>query len=407
MIPIDPTHVRIEFDQRVPMRDGITLSANVFLPAPAADQRYPTILMRTPYLKGSEPSFDTARYFAERGYVFVAMDVRGRGDSDGDFTPYVHDGRDGYDAIEWCAGQPWSDGRVGLHLVSGRVTQPMEAVDWERVYPHLPLLTMDERAGRRNAHWRTQIEHAQLDAHWEPLRYQSKFDQLDVPVLHISGWYDDEQIGTPLNYIGMTAHAATAEARASQRLLMGPWGHSINRAAKLGEVDFGPEAVIDLRGEELRWFDRWLKRQAAEGPADGGAPVRVFVMGANKWRDEREWPLARTQWTAYYLRSNGRANSRFGDGSLATEAPPADEPPDRYRYDPARPVPFITEPTSSQIGGPDDYAAAGHRFHGQAARRVADRLRAAALRRDGSRALPRGHGSSSLNRAWPRLPVLD
>ncbi len=233
----------------------------------------------------------------------------------------------------------------------------MEAVDWERVYPHLPLLTMDERAGRRNAHWRTQIEHAQLDAHWEPLRYQSKFDQLDVPVLHISGWYDDEQIGTPLNYIGMTAHAATAEARASQRLLMGPWGHSINRAAKLGEVDFGPEAVIDLRGEELRWFDRWLKRQAAEGPADGGAPVRVFVMGANKWRDEREWPLARTQWTAYYLRSNGRANSRFGDGSLATEAPPADEPPDRYRYDPARPVPFITEPTSSQIGGPDDYAA--------------------------------------------------
>jgi putative CocE/NonD family hydrolase len=408
VIPTDPTHVRIEFDQRVPMRDGITLSADVFLPAaPAADQRYPTILMRTPYLKGSEPRLDTARYFAERGYVFVAMDVRGRGDSDGDFTPYVHDGRDGYDAIEWCAGQTWSDGHVGtlggsypghiqwlaalhrpphlrtmivlvtpsdpfvetptglpspitlcwLHLVSGRVTQPMEAVDWERVYPHLPLLTMDERAGRRNAHWRTQIEHAQLDAHWEPLRYQSKFDQVDLPVLHISGWYDDEQIGTPLNYIGMTAHAATAEAQANQRLLMGPWGHQVNRAAKLGEVDFGPEAVIDLRGEELRWFDRWLKRQAADGSADGGAPVRVFVMGANKWRDEREWPLARTQWTAYYLRSNGRANSRFGDGSLATEAPPADEPPDRYRYDPARPVPFITEPTSSQIGGPDDYAA--------------------------------------------------
>ena len=244
-----------------------------------------------------------------------------------------------------------------LHYVSGRVNQMMEAVGWTEVYQHLPLLTMDERAGHRNARWRADIEHAQLDEYWAPLCYQDKFDRVDVPVLHISGWYDDEQIGTPLNYIGMTKHGATPAARTSQRLLMGPWGHVVNAESKMGEVDFGPQALIDLRGEELRWFDRWLKRQAADGPADGGAPVRVFVMGANKWRDEREWPPARAQWTAYYLRSDGRANSRFGDGSLATEAPPADEPPDRYRYDPARPVPFITEPTSSQIGGPDDYAA--------------------------------------------------
>ncbi|HEX6544574.1 MAG TPA: CocE/NonD family hydrolase, partial [Ktedonobacterales bacterium] len=100
---------------------------------------------------------------------------------------------------------------------------------------------------------------------------------------------------------------------------------------------------------------------AADGTEEApAAPVRIFVMGANAWRDEQEWPLARTQWTHYYLHSGGQANSRFGNGSLSRALPEA-EPTDSYRYDPARPVPFLTEPTSSQIGGPDDYAAAERR----------------------------------------------
>ena len=174
--------------------------------------------------------------------------------------------------------------------------------------------------------------------------------------MHISGWYDDEQIGTPLNYIGMTTRGATEFARQNQKLLMGPWAHATNAASKIGEVDFGPTAIIDLRQTELDWFDRWLKdKEVAPEP-----PVRIFVMGENKWRDENEWPLARTQWTPFYLHSNGHANSRFGDGRLSTEKPTR-EKPDQYRYDPARPVPFITEPTSSQIGGPNDYAAVERR----------------------------------------------
>jgi uncharacterized protein len=399
--------IRIEFDQRVPMRDGIMLSADVYRPIDKSGETktYPVILTRTPYMKLSEGMLVPAKYFTERGYVFVAMDVRGRGDSDGVFVPYFNEGEDGYDAIEWCAAQPWSDGNVGtvgssypgniqwlatlqkpphlkamvvrvtpsdpfvetptglpspmalcwLHYVSGRVNQLMEAVDWERVYEHLPLITMDERAGRRIQFWRAEIEHPQLDDFWAPLRYQDKFDQVDVPVLHISGWYDDEQIGTPLNYIGMTTFGATAEARASQRLLMGPWGHVVNTESKLGEVDFGPQALIDLRAEELRWFNRWLKGYTHDATT-AEFPVRIFVMGTNVWRDEREWPLSRTQWTPFYLHSSGRANSRFGDGRLSTTKPAA-EPTDNYRYDPARPVPFITNPTSSQIGGPDDYSA--------------------------------------------------
>jgi len=399
-----PRTIRIDFDQRVPMRDGVALSADVYRPAGDGGERVPAILMRTPYVKADTRTAETARAFAERGYAYVAMDVRGRGDSEGTFVPYVNDGQDGYDAIEWCAAQPWCDGAVGtigasypgriqwlaallrpphlramvvlvtpsdpfvetptglpgpqhlcwLHYTSGRVNQPMETVDWGPIYSHLPLLTMDEQTGRRIPEWRANIEHARLDGYWRRICYQDRFERVAVPVLHISGWYDDEQIGTPLNYAGMTERAGTPEARANQRLLMGPWGHRVNTEQKLGEVDFGPRALIDLRGEQARWFDRHLKGDEAAAPQ---TPVRIFVMGENAWRDEREWPLARTAWTPYYLRGGGRANSRFGDGALSPDRPAADEPADGYRYDPARPVPFITEPTSSQIGGPDDYAA--------------------------------------------------
>ncbi len=408
MSTLSSSKVRVEFDQRVPMRDGITLSADIYRPVDSSDEskKYPVVLTRTPYMKLSERMLVPAKYFAELGYVFVAMDVRGRGDSEGRFVPYVNEGKDGYDAIEWCSFQPWSDGNVGtigssypgciqwlaalqkpphlramvvrvtpsdpfvetptglpspmtlcwLHYVSGHMNQLMEAVDWEQVYEHLPLLTMDERAGRLNQNWRANIEHPQLDDYWAPLSYQDKFELLDVPVLHISGWYDDEQIGTPLNYIGMTTRGATPAARSGQRLLMGPWGHVVNTVSKLGEVDFGPQALIDMRAEELRWFNHWLKGYTNISSGTGEFPVRIFVMGANEWRYEREWPLARTQWTPFYLHSGGRANSRFGDGSLSTEKP-GYEPTDKYLYDPAHPVPFITDPTSSQIGGPDDYSA--------------------------------------------------
>jgi len=410
MTTSDTQRIRILFDQRVPMRDGITLSADIYLSVgeTAETAKWPVVLLRTPYLKADVHILERAHYFTGHGYVYVALDVRGRGDSDGQFVPYVNDGQDGYDTIEWLAVQPWSDGNIGtegssypgciqwltalhqpphlramvvrvtpsdpfvetptglpspmhlcwLHFVSGRTNQLMEAVDWSEVYMHLPLLTMDERAGRYNKHWRADIVHAQLDEFWQPLCYQDKFERVGVPVLHISGWYDDEQIGTPLNYIGMTTSSATPAARASQRLIMGPWGHQVNSVSRLGEVDFGPQSLIDLRTEEVHWFDHWLKGSTENARAEKSeAPVRIFVMGTNQWRDEQEWPLARTQWTPYYLHSSGSANSRFGDGSLAPAKPGSGERADSYRYDPSRPVPFITDPTSSQVGGPDDYAS--------------------------------------------------
>jgi putative CocE/NonD family hydrolase len=397
---------RIDFNVRVPMRDGVELSADVY--HPEAEGRYPVILLRTPYIKANERQIEGGKAWAERGYVLIAMDVRGRGDSGGEFVPYRNDGIDGHDAVEWAAAQPWSNGNVGttggsypgliqwltaltqpphlkamcvmvspsdpfvefpngiakpmdvcwFHMTSARTMHPTAGVDWMRVYEHLPLRTMDEAAGQVIPNWREEMDHEGMDGWWRAICYQDKLDRVTVPVLHISGWYDDEQIGTPLNFRGMVDRGGSAEARANQRLLMGPWGHGINTTAKLGDVDFGPDALIDMRATQQRFFDRWLKGE--ENGLEEEAPVRIFVMGENVWRDEREWPLARTEFTSYYLHSGGSANSRFGDGRLSTEEP-GQEPPDRYTYDPARPVPFLTEPVSNQIGGPDDYAAVQRR----------------------------------------------
>jgi putative CocE/NonD family hydrolase len=391
--------VKIEFNRRVPMRDRTELSADIY--RPVGEGKFPVVLNRTPYTKAGGSTFKIAQYFVSHGYVYVAMDVRGRGDSDGTFEPYRHDGQDGYDAIEWLAVQPWSTGKVGTiggsyngriqwltaiqqpphltamivlaspsdpfvewptgqplpmdiswyHFTAGHVLQNMEVVDWKKLYEHLPLITMDEAMGRPNRFWKDEVAHAKLDSWWEDLRYQNKYDRVRVPVLNISGWYDDEQVGTPSNYIGVTTKGSPA-IRSSQKLLVGPWPHAINSSTKLGTVEFGPTAVIDMNAYWLRWFDQWLKG------SDSGfmkePPVRIFVMGENVWRDENEWPIARTQWTKYFLHSNGQANTLTGNGTLSS-AEPATEPTDSYSYDPANPVKFITDPSFAQIGGPDDY----------------------------------------------------
>ena len=117
---------------------------------------------------------------------------------------------------------------------------------------------------------------------------------------------------------------------------MGPWVHSASTMSHAGEVDFGKDSILDLRSLELKWFDRWLK--GIDNGFDNEAPLRIFVMGVNQWRDEHEWPLARTQFTPYYFHSNGSANSLLGDGVLSTQ-PPDDESTDQYVYNPAFPVP--------------------------------------------------------------------
>ena len=142
---------------------------------------------------------------------------------------------------------------------------------------------MDEAAGYRNEHWRRDLRtHPQLDDYWDPCRYQQRIERVDVPVLHITGWYDDEQIGTPQNFIADDGRRREREDRASAVALIGPWDHQLTtlRERKLGQVDFGPGAEIDLRGFELEWLDRWLLRRRCSRRHE--PPVRIFVMGAKR-----------------------------------------------------------------------------------------------------------------------------
>ncbi|GEN44544.1 CocE/NonD family hydrolase [Alkalibacillus haloalkaliphilus] len=390
---------RVKRDIKIPLRDEVLLSADHY--QPEEQGVYPAIVVRTPYGKTREQQHLQGEYFTEHGYHVINVDVRGRGDSEGEFVPYRNDGVDGYDVIEWVANQTWCDGNVGtlggsylgriqwltaleqppslkamvplvtpsdpfvewptglpnpmhicwLYMTRGRVMQNINLVDWQKVYWTLPYVDMDLPTGWYSEQWREEIEHPYFDDYWKHIAYQHRFDEIDVPVLNISGWYDDEQIGTPLNYQGMVE-----AGKSDQHLLMGPWPHQLNKSTKLGDLDFGEESLINMNDYQRSFFDYYLK--GIDQGFTKKEPVEIFVMGENKWRQEKKWPLPNTKWTKFYLHSGGKANSRFGDGVLSTSDPAksvADY--DQYVYDPANPVPFITEMVSHQIGGPDDYSS--------------------------------------------------
>src|SRR5262249_25973204 len=140
--------------------------------------------------------------------------------------------------------------------------------------------------------------------------------------------------------------------RSLQWLVMGPWPHAVNTSTRLGPIEYGPQSMIDLEGLQLRWFDHWLK--GIDNGVEKEPKAKLFVMGENQWRNEPAWPTPGTKSVPYYFHSTGRGNTGAGDGTLTT-TPPADEPADKYRYDPQNPVPFLGADTYAQAGGPDDY----------------------------------------------------
>jgi putative CocE/NonD family hydrolase len=211
---------------------------------------------------------------------------------------------------------------------------------------------MDDAAGFRSEYWRDDHAHPTLDEHWDPMRYSHRMGELDVPVLHVTGWYDDGA-GTYRNFERMSRGAKDERARNAQAIVIGPWIHEANKDRRIGEIDFGPDALVDLDAIEDVWLARWLR---GDESADPGPRARIFVMGPNEWRAEQEWPLARAVETPLYLSSDGGANSRFGDGTLSFD-PPAAEGSDTYLSDPRRPVPYLYDPVWFQLGGTDDYAA--------------------------------------------------
>src|SRR5215208_1170591 len=178
------------------------------------------------------------------------------------------------------------------------------------------------------------LDHPSYDDYWRTFDVAVRHREFDVPAFHITGWYDALANGTIRNFAGLKRNARSARARDGQRLIVGPWTHATPtlRTTTIGDVSFGAQAGFDSEALIVEWFDHWLKNRPTG--VLRRAPVRIFVMGANTWRDEREWPLARAVSTSFYLHSGGEANTLSGDGVLGRR-PPAREPSDHFVYDPS------------------------------------------------------------------------
>lgn len=183
------------------------------------------------------------------------------------------------------------------------------------------------------------LHHASDGPYWWAVDVRRQMKNIDIPMLHVGSWYDIANWDTPTLFNGIRETALGPVARENQAMFMGPWAHllpySQPTSAGTGDIDFGPEAVYPVLDMQRAWFDHYVRDGRSGLPQ---APVTIFVMGENAWRDESEWPLARAVRTDYHLRSGGSANTAAGDGRLTAEAP-ADEPYDTYRYDPTDPVP--------------------------------------------------------------------
>ena len=390
--------VVVDLDVPVPMRDGVTLRANVYRPP---EGRWPVLLTRLPYGKDlpvGSAALDPVQA-VRRGYVVIVQDTRGRLASEGEFRPFETEADDGVDTIAWAAGLPYSDGQVGMYGLSyfgftqwsAALQQPPAL---KAIVPFVtwcdPLNGLAFRGGALElgvtAHWTLQMSfdllarqyrgdmqrmgaafaslaremdelgasgYASLPlAEFGPLRRQpmlpllfervahpmdadalqnltiaGKHERAQIPSFNIGGWFDIFLADTIANF------AAMRQQGRPSKLLIGPWTHT-NQRSPVGELDFGfasQASFINLQTDmhrlQLRWFDHWLKGIDTGLLAE--PPIRLFVMGANVWRDEREWPLARAVPTPFYLRAGG---------GLSQE-PPDRESPDTYTYDPAHPVP--------------------------------------------------------------------
>ncbi len=201
------------------------------------------------------------------------------------------------------------------------------------------------------------LSHPARDAFWQGLSVIDQAEQVTVPALHIGGWFDIFVSSTARSFTELRARAGTEEAREGQRLVIGPWDH-LNATGIYPDRRFGlaGDAISqNLTGQHVRFFDRWLRGRP--GALDGSAPVKIFVMGIDQWRDEQDWPLPDTRYVPYYLHSSGRANTAAGDGELSPEAP-AETATDTFLYDPRRPVPTlggrVMLPTTANAAGPVD-----------------------------------------------------
>jgi putative CocE/NonD family hydrolase len=214
-------------------------------------------------------------------------------------------------------------------------------IDFDAVLNSLPLIGMMKLIASYPTHFEDMVSHGPADPYWEGFDYLTERDRFDIPALHINSWFDLGIRETFELFNLLRRNAETARGGDHQYVIISPTAHCESEAATentvIGRRDMG-DARLDFYGIYVAWFDRWLKG------IDNGVlempKVQYFLTGANEWRGAEAWPLPGTRWTKFFLSSGGRANSRLGDGVLGT-TPPVDEPPDRFVYDPATPVPSV------------------------------------------------------------------
>lgn len=391
--------VTVERGLRCRMSDGVVLVADRY--SPEGDGAWPTLLMRQPYGRdiASTVVYAHPAWWARQGYHVVIQDVRGRGDSEGEFYPFRHERRDGAETIAWVRGLAGANGDVGMYGFSYQgMTQLLAAAErpeglkciapamaacdlyrgwfyrggalrlastlgWglqmlkedarrvglreaserlERAWANLPAQMLETPYGGHAAlhgeglpryvlDW---MEHDRAGEYWAAMDVSECLEAIEVPALHVSGWYDTYLGGSVDGFLALRERAGTAFARENQYLLAGPWVH-IPWGDTVGGRALGSEAGVDTDAILLRWFDHWLK---GSGGFDGEPRIRHFALdfatNAGQWHEAGEFGGSET--LRLYLWSDGRANSRKGDGRLREDA--GEGAADVFVYDPEVPV---------------------------------------------------------------------
>jgi putative CocE/NonD family hydrolase len=379
-------HVRIE--RNVPMRtsDGIALVSDIY--RPDANEKFPTILVRIPFTKTLRNSLGAdavGNFWASRGYNVVIQGTRGRFNSGGEFYPLIHERQDGIETLQWLAKQAWFDGRLGMWggsafghtqwaisdqdfpgptalaiqiastdfhgaFYPGGAFSLESALFWaarshgtadrtpdyavlERGFSDGPVVEADDRSIGNVAFFDDWARHPQKDDYWRAIDGENRAANLKAPVLLMAGWYDPF-LPTQLEDFRTIRGSAAEAVSTRSRLIVGPWTHANTVRFPDGYEtgDYRPASLAP----SIPWFDQLLAGRQQDPSL--ASPVRIFVMGENVWRDENEWPLARTQYRSFYLKGSGNANSANGDGRLLDSAE-GDDAPDRFDYDPRHPVP--------------------------------------------------------------------
>lgn len=391
--------VVVKTDIAATMRDGCKLLADVYRPNTKED--LPVLLMRTPYDKRTAQScvYLDPTWYARYGYMVVVQDCRGRYASDGNWTPFLNETDDGFDTIEWASSLPGANGKLGMYGFSyagavqllaasanpknlvaiapaltgsdffngwtyegGALSQAfvqswaislaqntaMKQGDFDSAkelgqllgqvqgfFFASPLSSVPDLLSKFAPYYSEWLKHDCYDEYWKKIAVRERYDNINVPALHIGGWYDIFIAGTIKNFIELNKRKKQKSGadRAEQKLLVGPWYH-LPWQSQMGCCDFGTEAVNVVNAAQLSWFNRHLKGLEQESKQQD---VSVFLMNANKWQPLEDWPPHTVYPTNFYLHSNGRANTKDGDGALSRKLP-ADEAWDSFIYDPSFPV---------------------------------------------------------------------